>query len=124
MREIKFRAKNTSEEWVYGNIICDRDGKPAWLWEFDGDKEFIINSETVCQFTGLMLDGVEVYEHDLIEFPDVLCEVVYNDNLGTFTLIEVLTQNKGYAPLGHLLSRIPCKHKGNIFDDIDKVKLK
>lgn len=73
MREIKFRGrvKNTNKpQWVYGIVIPPQYSS----WEdwtlFDGERRWIVDSETVGQYTGLCdSEGKEVYEGDIISFP-------------------------------------------------------
>lgn len=64
MREVKFRGKTESGEWVYG-----------WLYRHSGktfimcnDDEHIIDPNSVGQYTGQKCNGQEVYDKDIFEF--------------------------------------------------------
>lgn len=71
MREIKFRGrvKNTNKpQWVYGIVIPPQYS----YWDdwtlFDGERRWIVDPETVGQFTGQQdVNGVDIYEGDILE---------------------------------------------------------
>ena len=130
MRNIKFRGKSKCNGvWLYGDVVRNVEGAVAIVppYEINTHNEcrpYEVDTETICEFTGQMLDGIEIYEHDLIECGKVLYEVVYDSYKCAFVLLSVLSQSYVTNPLGAVLNTFPCVHKGNIFDDIDKVKLK
>lgn len=79
MREILFRAKRKDNgEWVYGYFspccfgrfpctpaIIPKDKMDSGSWE---PKEII--PETVSEFTGLTVNGVKIFEGDIIRYAD------------------------------------------------------
>jgi len=88
MREIKFRGRRVdNEEWVYGNLIIDEHGRPyigqyitpkqndpyisahrsgKTMRRFAGIGFFMVDPETVGQFTGLCdEDENETYDGDI-----------------------------------------------------------
>lgn len=122
-RTIKFRGKSIyDEEWLYGSLVrIEKDryaiipplndieiGKSIGMYE--------VCLETIGQFTGVKYNDREIYEHDLIECAGVLCEIVYNDKIGAFVLLEVLTQNLGSKPIGQMIDLFCIKYVGNIYD--------
>lgn len=73
MREILFRGKRTDNgEWIYGNLLStDDDGiciiqnhVPHHLL-----KNYEVDPETVCQYTGLTDEnGMKIFEGDIVKY--------------------------------------------------------
>ena len=131
MREIKFRAKSITGEWVYGNFIHSK--------RFEGcsnefrihDKETSLESdiiiETLGEFTGLQdKNGVDIYEGDIYNHNGKLFACVFvsvagfvfieiNKNLGSVLNDRILIKNHNYRTLFDLYAF--CKYTkiiGNI----------
>lgn len=78
LREILFRAKATNGEWVFGGVTQYDDGKA----DIHGKYLYIVDPETVGQFTGLKdKNGVKIFEGDIIQTKyGRFCEVVWRSN--------------------------------------------
>lgn len=131
-RTIKFRGKNLyNNEWIFGDLIQYESGEMAIfskkLSQYGCEATEMFNRskaipETVGQFTGVKYNDREIYEHDLVECSGVLCEIVCNDKIGAFVLLEVLTQNLGNKPIGQMLDMFDIKYVGNIYDNLELIK--
>ena len=126
MREILFRAKRIDNgEWIEGLPSCDINGN---LTEFEVYRGFAnceiadVDSETVCQWTGLtdennrkILEGDICKIHsDSIDEEDGCFSVEWDEGDARFALYSVgLTVDFGNYH-GH-----ECEVIGNIFDNPD-----
>ena len=120
-REIKFRGKSVlNDEWIYGDLV-HRINSPKTISpvQING---IGVKEDTIGQFTGVKHNDREIYEHDLVECAGVLCEIVYNDKIGAFVLLEVLTQNLGNKPIGEMIYMFGIRYLGNIHDHYELIK--
>lgn len=90
MREILFRGKSMSKNWVEGSLITlDADSGYCFIAkpykgastlpvrEMIYNDMLLVDPETVCQFTGKTILEDKLFEGDIVE-----CEVSYDGNFG------------------------------------------
>ena len=139
MRQIKFRAKDANDEWVYGSLIINETendkGKftvafivPDLPCASDGDDFYTarmvrVKVETIGQLTSLRdINGKDIYEGDILD-------VNYADEE---SYLEVRFVRGVFAFLwnGDLDDEFPCnapthewaKVIGNIYDNPELIK--
>ena len=112
-RQIKFRGKRVNGgEWVESMSISFGTIKRKcnnMFFEVTPNKWIGVVPETVGQFTGITLNNKEVYEHDLINCFGVLCEVVYNEGIAAFVLLELHSNTRGVRPIGEMFDLFNCE---------------
>lgn len=127
MREILFRGKHIhglsqnehlNERWIYG-YLCDKN----YIYSPELEGEFLINPETVCQYTGHKDNtGKRIFEGDIVAFEDMTStgsgysemgccgEVGYDEEEACFYVTNRLSA-ESWEVLGE------CHIIGNIFDN-------
>lgn len=118
-REIKFSGKRiNNNEWVFGDLYHYDNCLDGWLIYPKGiDRKSVrVIPETVGQYTGVKdVNGIEIYEDDLIEDIETLLvfKVVWNkDFCGWWCSNENKTIEKS---LNTVVKR--CKIIGNIHEN-------
>lgn len=80
MREIKFRGKDCSGQWVYGDLIHKRHDKESVLIQDYTGLGSDVDTITIGQYTGLKdKNGKEIYEGDVLRIKEY-----ENDGYRTF----------------------------------------
>lgn len=69
IENIKFKAKRLDGKgWAIGDLLHSYENG-AIIVPIEGGGAFSVDSDTICQFTGLKdCKGKEIFEHDLIHF--------------------------------------------------------
>jgi len=112
MREIKFRGKKYSGEWIIGSLLI-QDGRCHIFPETAPDSydNYQVTEATVGQYTGLKdKNGVEIFEGDLLRrLPESQWDIE------NFTAFEVFFHD-GDAHMDHNIGWSMCRthHKGAV----------
>lgn len=117
-REIKFRGKTESNQFIFGDLIQYENGDTAIfekkITRYGYEATQISNrtkvdKETIGQFTGLHdKNGKDVYENDLVLVNGQIYEVVYVKGM-----FAIGIKGCGYVPLKNVIFEII----GNIYDN-------
>lgn len=121
MREILFRGQHIhglsqnehlNERWIYG-YLCDKN----YIYSPELEGEFLINPETVCQYTGLTdKSGRKIFEGDIVKIGLEQYEVWWNCDSSSLTLSNESKSRGLYLSYSETIEVI-----GNIFDNPDLI---
>ena len=115
IENIKFKAKRLDGKgWAIGDLLHSYENG-AIIVPIEGGGAFSVNLDTICQFTGLTdYDGKDLYEGDIISFSDSYNQVVWEDDLCAFVLVDV--ESHSYYVHCDILKNCPFYIVGNKFD--------
>ena len=121
MRTIKFRGKTLgTNAWVFGNLIQYENRSPEIVNKY----KFVVKSDTVGQFTGLLdKNGKEIYEGDIVQsvrYKDFVYKVAYDQRFASFCLDREQDMYKHY--FGEAVEAENCEVIGNIHDNPELLK--
>ena len=128
MRDILFRGMDASHKWHFGDLEYNRKKDIARIHTYDTDGEYdsqyVVNSDTVGQFTGLVdCAGRRVYEGDVIDlhiYDEVYrASVEYDSHYGCFVLY-----NEGKKYNFNSLTPANIEVVGNKYEDAYLLKSK
>ena len=136
MREIKFRGKDCTGEWWYGNLeikrkVTDKEAYESHCISGITTSNFtsMIDKNTVGQFTGLKdKNGKEIYEGDIIECLGengckIRHQILFSENNGCLRQysLEYVPYCRGYENRGiltqHYIAECGKYVIGNIHDN-------
>lgn len=105
MREILFRAKCNSGDWVFGSLVYSPNEKQYYIVEHnDEELQFGIDDEnTIGQFTGLLdKNGNKIFEGDIVKHNVTLGDVYFK--AGAFCINGFLLNcyNKELEVIGNI----------------------
>ena len=132
MREILFKAKRIDNgEWVEGLLWKKKYNSnkifiSCFPDEDDNEEAFVVDSKTICQYTGLTdKNGRKIWENDIIQLEDRICHIYWLDKNAQFDCkfikhnkVIVITNFRGVEPLEYENYEV----FGNIFDNPELLK--
>jgi len=90
MREILFKVREIkTKDWIEGFLTHNKETGKSWLGNFAFGSYYHteVIPETVCQFTGRLIEGKELYEGDIVQFR----------NSGLIKIIEYRQANNAFC---------------------------
>lgn len=129
MREILFRGKSKDTgKWIYGDLLQYADSAQIWVQTDGGKWNYIIDPETVCQYTGKGDKyATKIFENSIIKESSYGCIGVikfgeYEKGYGFY--IEWASENAKFyrEDLSYWIKKAMLVVIGNIFDNPELLK--
>jgi uncharacterized phage protein (TIGR01671 family) len=88
-RIIKFRGKNKSGKWIFGDLVHNRGwvyiAPPGLRGPLAKAEDFEVDENTVGQFVGIKdKDDTDIYEGDIVKHGDEISAVLYDEEYCEF----------------------------------------
>lgn len=117
------RGKTKDGQWIIGSAMCYSNGSIAQIWDEGTTNNYLVDPNTLCQFVGLYDEnGQRIFTGDIVTYGDAKYKVVFEDRNGCAYFGIVISDIETWA-FNHLVTTTKMKVVGNIFDDVEEVKV-
>ena len=130
MREIKFRGQDRDKKWHFGDLHHYWDGSVG-IMEIENKYGFVVQPDTVGQFTGLYdIDGKEIFEDDICTVTETFINNNGEKRTETYIMLvryknykfEFYSKTTNPRDIQYINDFCTVKVIGNIHDNHDLLK--